>query len=88
MKKRSRGLNSIIKSTIANQCFPREVLFPKRRSRLGLAVLSASLVSPPLVAAELEEVLVTATRRSESLTDVPYNISAVTSEQLENSRVG
>lgn len=88
MKKRSRGLNSIIKSTIANQCFPREVQFPKRRSRLGLAVLSASLVSPPLVAAELEEVLVTATRRSESLTDVPYNISAVTSEQLENSRVG
>src|SRR5262245_48696316 len=35
----------------------------------------------------IDEIVVTATRRAEKLTDVPYNISAVTSEQLDRAGI-
>jgi outer membrane receptor protein involved in Fe transport len=34
---------------------------------------------------QLQEVIVTATRRAEAITDVPYNIDAVTTQTLENT---
>ncbi len=37
--------------------------------------------------AGLEEVIVTATKRNESVLNVPYNISAVTSQEIENSGI-
>ena len=53
---------------------------PFAPSHLSLAIgaiLAAAQVSAPAAAADLEEIMVTATRRSESVSDVPYNISAV-----------
>lgn len=63
-----------------------------RRAMLSLpAAISALLYAKAPLAQELEpvigEVVVTATRRAEKLTDVPYNISAVTSEQLDRSGI-
>src|SRR5579871_4693840 len=37
--------------------------------------------------ASLEEVVVTATRREQSILDIPYSISAVSSEALEDNHV-
>ena len=61
---------------------------------LAYAVLCASGVTTGFSYAEdevnsvkLEEIIVTATRRNESTQDIPYNISAVTSDTLEASGV-
>jgi iron complex outermembrane recepter protein len=55
---------------------------------LAVAVIAACTASgfPTPVFAQLEEVMVTAQRRSESIQDIPYNISAFSSDQLESSR--
>ena len=37
--------------------------------------------------AKLDEVVVTATRRSQSITDVPYNISAISGDDLKSSNI-
>jgi len=63
-----------------------------RRSLMSLAV-GCSLAAPaPVLFAQssgglLEEVMVTAQRRSESVQDVPYAISAYSSDRLENRGV-
>lgn len=46
---------------------------------------SADSVKPSSVGEAIQEIIVTAQRRSERLTDIPYNISALTSDQLAAS---
>ena len=52
------------------------------------SVASAQQATPPVAAAETvdaNEIIVTATRRSQALSDVPIAVSAVSAEQLQNS---
>ncbi|WP_339670536.1 TonB-dependent receptor [Dasania marina] len=60
-----------------------------KRSALATAVgvISAASAMPAYSANLLEEVTVTATRRAESTMDVPYNISATTSDALEQQGI-
>ncbi|MGH7594186.1 MAG: TonB-dependent receptor plug domain-containing protein, partial [Gemmatimonadales bacterium] len=43
--------------------------------------------TPPANAADIDEIVVTATRRSQSVSDIPYNISAVSAADIANSGV-
>jgi iron complex outermembrane recepter protein len=47
----------------------------------------AAIVTVPTLAQELEEVTVTATRRSENIQDVPIAVTAVTAQQLESKGI-
>ena len=59
---------------------------PKRASA-GAATLGAALMlgMPPLHAAQLEEVVVTAQKRVESLQDVPISVNAISGEMIRNN---
>ena len=58
---------------------------------LAAAIVAAgsglSAVSLPASAQELEEIIVTATRRETVITDIPFNISVVSGEDLKRKRV-
>lgn len=54
---------------------------------IAAGVICACTMTPPVTAQVLEEVIVTATRRAESVMDVPYNISAFGSDALAGSRI-
>ncbi len=59
-----------------------------RKAKLNSAVLSvitASLAAgtAPMAVAQLEEVLVTATKRTASTQDIPVTVSAITSDKLD-----
>ena len=56
--------------------------FISRFSRYSFAALAALVISAP-AAAQLEEIIVTAQKREESLQEVPISISALTGEQFE-----
>lgn len=50
-------------------------------------ILASIAVPPSIVAQELEEIVVTATRREERLQDVPVSITAFSSEQIVNQNL-
>ncbi|NIB38313.1 TonB-dependent receptor [Pseudomaricurvus alkylphenolicus] len=54
---------------------------------LANAIVIAGLQSATTQAFQIEEVVVTATKRAQSTMDVPYNISATTSETLERQGI-
>ncbi|MES1199357.1 MAG: TonB-dependent receptor [Pseudomonadota bacterium] len=60
---------------------------------LGGAALAGMFATPALAqdaqpaATTSDEIVVTATRRSENILDVPYNITAVTGQQIEQARM-
>ena len=59
-----------------------------RKLPLLLAMSAAAMALPPLaLAAILEEIIVTATKRSESAQDIPMSIQAVTGDTLESQGI-
>ena len=71
-------------------------LFPKQRlSEAALAAVLAGSMTSPVVAQssgepgalELEEVMVTARRRDESLVEAPYAVTAFTAQVLQDANV-
>jgi len=65
-----------------------------RSSRIGLAALASSALAGPVLAQAVapdntvQEIVVTAQKRSENLQDVPIAITALTAETLRNKGVG
>ena len=56
----------------------------QRCKSAGLIAIPITLIgATPVVQAQIEEVVVTATRRSESVQDIPVNIAAVGGPQIE-----
>lgn len=71
-----------IKNLKANSTLP-----VNYKRKLNLAVSMAALMASGSVLSDvvLEEVIVTAQKREQSLIDIPYNISAVSGEAIENT---
>lgn len=57
------------------------------RSWTGFVLLSAALALPQIASAQLEEVVVSAQRRTENVQDVPISVSAVSRETLQDFAV-
>ncbi len=57
------------------------------RGHLGLAVLGVLAAAGPAAAAQLDEIIVTAQRREESLQDIPVSLTAFTQMALEERLV-
>ncbi len=57
---------------------------PRNRKLLGTAVLLASGIASGPALAQLDEVIVTAQKRTESLQDIPIAISAYTADNIES----
>ena len=71
------------KTVFSNVAGPRKFA----RNSLAVAVSASTLLVSNQLAAQgpmLEEVVVTATRRAESVQDIPYNISAVSGDSLQD----
>jgi iron complex outermembrane receptor protein len=68
----------------ASKCYPYA-----RLSQCISAILAgaASLHALPANADAMDEIVVTATRRSVSVSDIPYNISAISAADIANSGV-
>jgi iron complex outermembrane receptor protein len=53
----------------------------------AILATAAQLHQMPATAAEIDEIIVTATRRNQSVSDVPYNISAVSAADIQDAGV-
>ena len=71
--------------TKARQAMP--VQAPAQRQRLAAAIVAALLASADAAQAQLEEVKVTATRRSESMQDVAISMLSTSGEQIKDMGV-
>ena len=63
---------------------------PFQRKALVTAVAAAGLMTAPALLAQesqLEEVIVTASARQQSVQDIPYNISAMSGEEMVNQQI-
>jgi len=69
--------------TNGKRSFPKTLL----ASAVSIAVGATGAMSLSAQNLDLEEVLVTATRRAESIQDIPYNISALTGAKLADERI-
>ncbi len=56
-------------------------MFRKKQLHIAIAVASSAIVLP--AQAQIDEILVTATKRVESMQDVPVAVSALTAESLD-----
>lgn len=65
-----------------------DMTFKKTALALAIPVAIAGLGAPLPAQAQLEEIIVTATRRAESVQDIPVNISAVGGTQIEQQGFG
>ncbi len=77
------------RKTVVGQAVQRNLSRATSRDRRGAAFVlgaSATLLATSLSAQTIENVVVTAARRESTLQDIPYNISAVSSEALQQSR--
>ena len=74
-KRRSNGRNQRTNRKKSTGSFKRSAV------SLGVALASAGVATPTY--AQIEEIVVTATRRAESVQDIPVNISAVGGSQIE-----
>jgi iron complex outermembrane receptor protein len=82
------------RNTVAPNSLKVDLPFRGKCSRIGLAVAAALAVSPPRVMAAampseassgaLDEVIVTARKRSENLQDVPESVNVLTEKDLKN----
>ncbi len=74
-----------------NHYVPRSVSKRMPSYLLSTAVVAASLATPTMVQAQsslaLEEVVVTAQRRNESLQDVPISVTAITADDLASKGI-
>lgn len=56
-------------------------------ARLATTALAAALALPPLAAAQLEEVVVTATKREATVQELPFSINAMSEQDIERNNV-
>lgn len=71
-----------------NEQNPNTRLFRKTALALAIPAAIAGLSAPLPAQAQIEEVIVTATRRAESVQDIPVNISAISGTQIEQQGFG
>lgn len=60
----------------------------KRQISVAVASVLAASMAAPAARAQLEEVIVTATKRAESMQDVPVAVSALQEDSLDELRIG
>src|SRR5664279_2868804 len=56
-------------------------------SRLAVALAGVTVFGMPVRADQLEEIVVSATRRDTTTADIPYSISAISAKSLEDNHV-
>jgi len=78
--------NLLLRAAIASALFGTSVAQPARADD-AVAAADSPTSSRSASSSELEEIIVTATRRAESVINIPYNISATTEQQLDEAGV-